>query len=99
MKQNQAKQEAAEVRPVVDQLLVRLSERGVLPVQVPRFVKDVLTLVNDSPFLTLAFVNRRLEGLGWGDNMLDEFTLELILYLLENQEARPSGESVGLRAF
>ena len=99
MMKNQAKQGGIKMRAIVDNLLTRLSERGVLLAQVPRFVKDVLTIVNDSLFPTLFFINDRLEGLGWGGQVLDEFTLELILYLLENQGTGSYGVPVDVTAF
>ena len=96
---NQAKQGGIKMRAIVDNLLTRLSERGVLLAQVPRFVKDVLTIVTDSAFPTLSFINGRLEGLGWGGQVLDEFTLELILYLLENQGEEAYAAPVAITAF
>ena len=64
-------------------LLLRLFQRGLLAAQLPRFLKDVLTIIEDSGTLRASAVNQRLTRLGWGEGTLDERTLELILYLYE----------------
>ena len=76
----------SDFRNIVDLLVVKLSLKGLPPGQVARLVKDVLNMVNDSGNLSVTDVNRRLAYLGWGEEILDEFTYELIIYLLENEE-------------
>jgi hypothetical protein len=77
----------SDFRNIVDLLVVKLSLKGLPPGQVARLVKDVLNMVNDSGDLLVTEVNQRLAYLGWGEEILDEFTYELIIYLLENEEA------------
>jgi hypothetical protein len=77
----------SDFRHIVDLLLLKLSSKGLPPGQVARLVKDVLNMVNDSGDLSVMHVNQRLAYLGWGEEILDEFTYELIIYLLENEEA------------
>ena len=77
----------SDFRNIVDLLLLKLSSKGLPPGQVARLVKDVLNMVNDSGDLSLTDVNHRLAYLGWGEEILDEFTYELIIYLLENEES------------
>ena len=70
-------------------LIFRLSERGLLFVHIPRFIKDVVNMIRDSDQTATMFLNQRLDFLGWGKQILDEFTLQLILFLAENQEETP----------
>jgi len=63
-------------------LLRKLSSRGLAPVQIPRFVKDVVNIVSDGGEFTTGMINGKLETLGWDRGILDPFTLELILALL-----------------
>ena len=77
----------SDFRSIVDLLLLKLSSKGLPPEQVARLVKDVLNMVNDSGDLPVTAVNQRLAYLGWEEGILDEFTYELIIYLLENEEA------------
>jgi hypothetical protein len=85
----------SDFRSIVDLLLLKLSSKGLPAGQVSRLVKDVLNMVNDSGHLPVATLNQRLAYLGWEEGILDEFTYELIIYLLENEEAhaRNSGFS------
>jgi hypothetical protein len=68
-------------------LLLRLFRRGLLAAQLPRFLKDVLNVIEDSGTLPASVVNQRLTRLGWGEGILDERTLELILYLYEGRSS------------
>ena len=70
---------------VFDLLLEKLSRRGVLLAQIPRFVKDVLNILGDNRSYTEEVVNSRLRRLGWGEQILDGYILELIRFLSENR--------------
>ena len=54
------------------------------------FIKDVKNMIRDSDDAATLFLNERLDFLGWGKQILDEFTLQLILFLAENQEETPT---------
>jgi hypothetical protein len=77
--------EASGTRDILQLLLDRLCCRGLLLWQAPRFLKDVLNTIDGYAAMTAPDLNQRLHRLGWGDQMLDAFTLELVIYLLENQ--------------
>jgi hypothetical protein len=63
-------------------LLSRLSERGVKPGRFPSLLTDVFNIVGEGGDFTLATVNRRLEGLGWSRQVMDDLTLELLIRFL-----------------
>jgi hypothetical protein len=70
---------------IVDILLYKLSSKGLTPVEIPRLVKDVLNIVSDGGEFTTGTINIKLEMLGWDGAIVDQFTFELILALLENE--------------
>jgi hypothetical protein len=78
---------------ILQLLLDKLCCKGLLLGQAPRFLKDVLNVINGSAAVTAADLNKRLHRLGWGDEIMDAYTLELVIYLLENQGESLSGKS------
>ena len=90
-KGNQADQPRRS-KEVSEVLLLRLFRRGLLAAQLPRFLKDVMNVVEDegtipasAGTIPASTVNQRLTRLGWGEEILDTRTLELILYLYEGR--------------
>jgi hypothetical protein len=79
---------------IAEVLLLRLFRRGLLAEQLPRFLKDVLNVIEDAGAIPASAVNHRLTRLGWSEETLDARTLELILYLYEGRNS-----SVPLEAF
>jgi hypothetical protein len=84
-----AKEKAKNVDPfgpagVLELLLEKLSRRGVLLLQVPRFIKDVINILSDNRSLAQEVVNHRLVRLGWDERILDGYVLELIRFLSES---------------
>ena len=70
---------------IVDVLLQKLSQKGLTPVEVPRLVKDVLSIVGEGGEFTTHTINQGLESLGWDKKIVDPFTFELIIALLEHE--------------
>jgi hypothetical protein len=81
--------ESGENCDILQLLLDKLCRRGLLLRQIPRFLKDVLNITDGDESMTAVDLNRRLQRLGWGEQVMDAYTLELVIYLLENR-----GESV-----
>lgn len=73
-------------RTIIENILLELSEKGLPIVQVPRFIKDVLNILDDKGCCTKATINENLARLGWGEQILDEHTLCLLGYFLEQQD-------------
>jgi len=74
------------MKEIVDLLMYKLSNKGLTPVEIPRLVKDVLNIVSDGGEFTTDIINRKLRRLGWNEEIVDQFTFELIIALLENKE-------------
>jgi len=70
---------------IVDVLLQKLSQKGLTPVEVPRLVKDVLSIVGEGGEFTTYTINQKLESLGWDKKIVDPFTFELIIAILEHE--------------
>ena len=70
---------------IIDLLLYKLTNKGLIPSEIPRLVRDVLNIVRDGGEFTAGTINRKLETLGWDKAIVDQFTFELIIALLENE--------------
>ncbi|MBF0477020.1 MAG: hypothetical protein HQK59_14560 [Deltaproteobacteria bacterium] len=70
---------------LLDILLVRLCNKGLVPIDVPRVIIDVMHIIGDGGSFTTNLVNQQLARLGWQGQVVDDVTFELIVILLENQ--------------
>lgn len=66
-------------------LFWRLSSFGLSPENINRLVKDVFNLLRDGGSFTVSFINYELQRLGWKQDVMDECSFELIIFLLENE--------------
>jgi hypothetical protein len=69
---------------IFELLLEKLNRRGILLVQIPRFIKDVTNILSENGSLSEDEVNSRMVRLGWGEQVLNGYILELIRFLAEN---------------
>jgi hypothetical protein len=76
----------SSARDIVELLILKLSQRGILFGQIPRLIKDVLNILRSPGPWAPSSLNEKLDYLGWGKQILDEFTLQLIVFLVENPE-------------
>ena len=66
-------------------LIYRLIERGFSPDHIPRLVRDVIRIIGEGGVFTTKLVNFRLGQLGWGQELLDETSFQLIVHILESE--------------
>ena len=66
-------------------LIYRLTERGILLDHIPALVRDVLRIIGGGGVFTSRVVNSRLRQLGWGCELLDETSFQFIVYILESE--------------
>jgi hypothetical protein len=66
-------------------LFGRLSTQGMIAVEIPRFIRDVCKIIGDGGIFTLAIINQELERLGWSEGIMDQITLELIIFFLQSE--------------
>jgi hypothetical protein len=74
------------VGQIMERLRERLSEKGLSPQEISRFVKDVATVIQDDNASNLGELNRRLSVLGWGSIELNDYLYQLIIALFEIEE-------------
>jgi len=72
-------------RNICDTLFRRLTSRGLMSVEILRLIKDVLNIIRDGGDFTVASINRELERLGWREQVMDETSFGLIIFILENE--------------
>lgn len=73
------------MKEIIDHLIVRLNDKDVLPLELPRLIKDVLIIITDGRARTLKNINQNLAVIGWREDVLDSYTFELILQLIETE--------------
>ena len=71
--------------PPFQLLIYRLTERGILLDHIPALVRDVVRIIGEGGVFTTRLVNARLRQLGWGSELLDETSFQLILQILESE--------------
>lgn len=67
-------------------LFSRLARKGVNPQQIPGLIRDVGNVVNEDNNINAPMVSLRLTYLGWDEEMIDEYTFQLILPVLDKME-------------
>ena len=66
-------------------LFSRLGDKNLSAIEIKRLVKDVHYLTRDNKELNVATVNNNLVNLGWSEEILDPYTFELIIFVLDNE--------------
>jgi len=69
---------------IFDTLFMRLSSRGLMPIEIVRLIRDVYNIIGDGDYFTVDSVNQDLKRLGWSERSMDIISFELIVFLLEN---------------
>jgi len=66
-------------------LIYRITEKGIAHNHIPGIVRNVLRIIGEGGLFTTRLVNEHLEQLGWGREVLDETSFELIVYILKSE--------------
>jgi hypothetical protein len=64
----------------------KLKDRGLIPVEINRLIKDVANVMSSSKYCTPVCVKQNLQRLGWEDYVLDNNMLELISLFLSDRK-------------
>jgi hypothetical protein len=64
----------------------KLKDRGLIPVEINRLIKDVANVMSSGKYSTPVCVKQNLERLGWEGYILDNNILELISLFLRDQK-------------
>jgi hypothetical protein len=65
-------------------LFLRFQIKGFMPIEIPELVKDVFEIMDNRRNCTISTIDQELEELGWGMNIMDNATYELITSLVES---------------
>jgi hypothetical protein len=72
------------VQELTDILIQKLSKKGMTSTEILRIIKDVIYIVRDDGEYTLKGVSQKLGALGWQKHIIDGATLDLIVWIAEN---------------
>jgi hypothetical protein len=67
----------------LNDLFLRFQIKGFMPIEIPELVKDILDIMDNRELSTITTFDQELEELGWGINIMDNTTYELITSLAE----------------
>jgi hypothetical protein len=68
----------------LNDLFLRFQKKGFMPIEIPGLVKDVLDIMDNLKICTITTIDQELEELGWGINIMDNTTYELITSVVES---------------
>ena len=68
----------------LNNLFLRFQKKGFMPIEIPGLVKDVLDIMDNLEICTITTIDQELEELGWGINIMDNTTYELITSVVES---------------
>lgn len=65
-------------------LIARLRDKGLMPIEIPRLIKDAYYIIHKGMVFGRGLVNRKLERMGWETQILDTITYDLMIFCFEN---------------
>jgi hypothetical protein len=68
---------------ILDDLFLRFQTKGFIPIEIPGLIKDVFNIFDNPVYSTITDINQELEDLGWGIEIMDDTTYELIHSLVQ----------------
>ena len=71
---------------IIGTISKKLKDRGLIPVEIKRLIKDVANVMSNGKYSTPVYVKQNLERLGWEGYVLDNNILELISLFLSDQK-------------
>ncbi len=63
---------------ILDDLSLRFQTKGFMPIEIPGLIQDLFNMLGKGRYFTITYVNKELEDLGWGLEIMDNVTYELI---------------------
>jgi len=62
----------------LDDLFLRFQTKGFMRIEIPGLIQDVFNIIGKGRYCTITDANQELEDLGWGIEIMDNITYELI---------------------
>ncbi|TFH40768.1 MAG: hypothetical protein E4G94_09025 [ANME-2 cluster archaeon] len=63
---------------ILDDLSLRFQTKGFMPIEIPGLIQDLFNMLGKGRYFTITYINKELEDLGWGIEIMDNVTYELI---------------------
>lgn len=71
---------------IMDMILMKLMDKGLVPIEINRLIKDVSNVIGKGRNFTLTSVKQDIQSLGWEGHVLDNRIMELIYMFLDDEE-------------
>jgi hypothetical protein len=75
-------------------LIHRLAKKGLLPGEIPGFIRDVANAVSSNHSMELSGINNWMSTLGWNSIELDDHTFQLLIASLDNDASHSGGRAL-----
>ena len=62
----------------LNDLFLRFQAKGFMSIEIPGLIQDVFNIIGKGRYCTITDANQELEDLGWGIEIMDNVTYELI---------------------
>jgi len=59
-------------------LFLSFQKKGLMPIEIPGLMQDVFNIIGKGRYCTITDANQELEDLGWGFEIMDNVTYQLI---------------------
>ena len=69
----------------LNDLFLRFQTKGFIPIEIPGLFQDVFNITGKSRYSNITETNQELEDLGWGIEILDNVTYDLIISLFNKK--------------
>jgi hypothetical protein len=70
------------MKNILNDLFLRFQKKGFIPIEIPRLIQDTSNILNKQK-LAITDMNKELEDLGWGIDVMDNVTYELLRSLVK----------------
>lgn len=67
----------------LDDLFLKFQTKGFMPIEIQGLIKDVFNILGNGGYCSIAAVNQEMEELGWGIEIMDNVTYELVNSLVQ----------------
>ena len=66
-------------------LFLSFQKKGFMPIEIPGLMQDVFNIIGKGRYCTIINANQELEDLGWGIEIVDDVTYELVNSMVQNK--------------
>jgi hypothetical protein len=67
----------------LDDLFLKFQTKGFMPIEIQGLIKDVFNILSNGGYCSITAVNQEMEELGWGIEIMDNVTYELVNSLVQ----------------